>query len=242
MRHTVWMELWYKFMPFLRLPMLAMIAVLSGCAIGSTPIDVRLPSLAPLIARHASAVVGIARRELGAKPGEAEVMGSGFRLEGTNLIATASHVVIALGEEAPVVVWEGRSWSARVFKLDREADVALLQVDEELPILGFKLAKSEAVRPGDWVMVLGRPFGRLPVATIGIVSSLPGAVPPPYRVSAMLQINAAINAGNSGGPVIDLFGRVVGVASANIPSGQGLGFAVPVSALCRLLAPALGCT
>lgn len=191
-------------------------------------------SVTGLIGLSSPAVVGIGADAPHLPHEGVLVVGSGFRLDGTNLIATAAHVVLALRGPAQVV-WSGRQWPARVSRVDESADLALLEVDAAAPMPGLVLAGAPTAVPGDWVLVLGCPFGTSPTATIGIVSALPGAVLRPEALRQRMQINAAINPGNSGGPVIDLDGRVIGVANATVAGGYGLGFAVPVAALRRLL-------
>lgn len=161
------------------------------------------------------------------------VLGSGFRIHDTRYVATAAHVLRSL-QGAPVVRWESRPWPARVIRIDDAADIALLEVDADAPMPGLGLS-TRAVLAGQWVIVLGCPFGAMPTATTGIVSALPGAVLEPAALAQRMQLNAAVNPGNSGGPVLGLDGQVIGLANATIPGGYGLGFAVPVAALAALL-------
>ncbi len=184
------------------------------------------------------AVVGVADSPLeragATSREESRILGSGFRIAHTNVVATAAHVVAAM-RGPPVVVWQSRRWNARVLRLDEEADLALLEIDPAAPMPGLALAEGESDAPGTWVLVLGCPFGALPTATTGIVSARPGAILRPESLRAQMQLNAAVNPGNSGGPVVNLAAEVIGVANATVPAGYGLGFAVPVSALRRLL-------
>jgi serine protease Do len=192
------------------------------------------PSLAELVRVSSLAVVGIGAGSAQAEHEGVQVVGSGFRLHGTGLVATAAHVVSALRGPA-LVVWNGRHWPARVVRVDGVADLALLEVDAAAPMPGLVLSSARDAAPGDWVLVLGCPFGTLPTATMGIVSALPGAVLRPEALRQRMQLNAAVNPGNSGGPVIGLDGKVIAVANATVSGGYGLGFAVPVAALSRLL-------
>lgn len=197
------------------------------------------PSFAPVVALAAPAVVGIAERAAEAATPNAvaltPVTGSGFRIERTAFVATAAHVVQAL-RNPPVIVWNGRRWNARIRWIDQESDLALLDIDGSAPIPGLALAESPHDDPGSWVVVLGCPFGTLPTATVGIVSARPGAVLRPEPLRSQLQLNAAVNPGNSGGPVVNLNAEVIGIATAQVPGGHGLGFAIPVATLRRLLA------
>ncbi len=212
------------------------VAGLCGCANVERPASQGpWPDLALLVARTSPAVVGIAGRMPAGHDADAPITGSGFRVHGSPWVVTAAHVLAGLGA-SPVVVWQGRPWAILEHRIDAEADLALLRLDTDAPIPGLPLAAPGTAAAGDGVLVLGCPFGTLPTATVGIVSALPGAVLKPAALKTRLQLNAAINPGNSGGPVLDTRGRVIGVANATIPGGYGLGFAVPVDALHRLLA------
>jgi serine protease Do len=183
------------------------------------------PDFTTAIRRHAPAVVGV---------GDANgVLGSGFRIHGTRYVATAAHVLRSL-QGVPVIRWDSRPWPARVVRIDDDADLALVEIDSNAPMPGLALS-TRPVLAGQWVLVLGCPFGAGPTATTGIVSALPGAVLEPEALAGRMQLNAAVNPGNSGGPVLGLDGQVIGVANATIPGGYGLGFAVPVAALSALL-------
>lgn len=209
-----------------RLASLLAVLALGACAVA--PSQLGPDTLIDLVQRSAPAVVGI---------GDANgVLGSGFRIQNTRLIVTAAHVVQAL-TGPPSVAWNNRHWPARLAKLDVLADLALLEIDADAPMPGLALAgAAPALAPGQWIVVLGCPFGAGPTATMGIVSALPGAVLLPAMLKDRIQLNAAINPGNSGGPVVNLAGQVVGVANATVPGGYGLGFAVPAAALLPLLA------
>jgi len=190
--------------------------MLAGCA---AP---RPTGFVDLIRRTSPAVVGIGD--------DRGVIGSGFRLAGTRRIVSAAHVVAA-ARGALAIAWQDRRWPARLLRVDAEQDLALLEVADDLPMPGLVLWAGAASEPGEWIVVLGRPFGARATATVGIVSAEPGAVKEPAFLRARLQLNAAVNPGNSGGPVLNLDGQVIGVVSAAVPGGSGLGFAVPAAAV-----------
>lgn len=161
--------------------------------------------------------------------------GSGFRIEKSRLVVTAAHVVNPLKGNS-FIAWEGRHWSARLVRVNADSDLALLELSDDAPMPGLTIDKSaEPPMPGEWIIVLGCPFGARSTATVGIVSGAPGAVLEPAELRTRMQLNAAVNPGNSGGPVLNLEGLVVGVANATIPGGFGLGFAIPASAVENLL-------
>ncbi len=201
-----------------------LVALALGACAAAPP--AQTPDFVRALRQSAPAVVGIGN--------DSVVLGSGFRVANTSLIATAAHTLASL-QAAPTVHWESKRWRARVVVVDPDKDLALLEIDASAPIPGLALA-TEAAMPGEWILVLGCPFGTQPTATTGIVSALPGAVLVPEALARRMQLNAAVNPGNSGGPVLNLAGQVIGIANATIPAGFGIGFAVPVAELAEMLA------
>lgn len=191
------------------------------------------PDFRAVIARAAPAVVAV---------GEANrTLGSGFVIGGEHvpdarmIVATAAHVVTAA---TSAVVLSSGGWrsAAKILASDPERDVALLEAEEPASLAALSLSRASAPpQVGEWIVVLGNPFGAGVTATIGIVSALPGTLTQ-SSLAGRLQLNAAVNPGNSGGPVLNLQGEAVAIATANLPGGYGLGFATPVSALHDLLA------
>ena len=163
----------------------------------------------------------------GVTPGVRGV-GSGFIVTPDGYIVTSNHV-IENATELEVVLNDGRRLSAQIRGRDPKTDLALLKIDadSQLPYVSF--GDSEAARPGDWVIAIGNPFGLGGTATTGIISARGRDIQAgPY--DDYLQIDAPINRGNSGGPLFDLSGRVIGVNTAIFsPNGGnvGIGFAVP---------------
>ena len=167
-------------------------------------------------------------REPPGGPRERHGLGSGFIVDPEGYVVTNRHV-IAGADEITVTLHDGRSLAADLVGQDEKTDLALLKVeaDEALPSVAF--GDSEAVRPGDWVIAVGNPFGLGGSVTAGIVSArgrdLPGG-----SIIDFLQIDAPINRGNSGGPTFDVTGKVIGVNTAIYsPNGGsvGIGFAIP---------------
>jgi serine protease Do len=154
--------------------------------------------------------------------------GSGFIVSADGLILTNAHVV-RNARQVTVKLSDRREFAARVLGSDTSTDIAVLKVDaKNLPTV--TLGDPRAVQVGDWVLAIGAPFGFEQTATQGIVSakgrSLPGESVVPF-----IQTDAAVNPGNSGGPLFDAAGRVVGInAQIYTRSGgfQGLAFAIPL--------------
>jgi serine protease Do len=157
-------------------------------------------------------------------------MGSGFFVDAEGHVVTNNHVV-ADAERIEVVLRDGETLPASLVGRDPKTDLALLKVksDKALPFVSF--GDSSEARVGDWVIALGSPFGLGHTATTGIVSARGRDIGAgPY--DDFLQIDAAINKGNSGGPAFNVRGEVVGVNTAIIsPSGTsaGIGFAIPAN-------------
>jgi S1-C subfamily serine protease len=166
-----------------------------------------------------------------------KALGSGFVIDKAGHIATNFHVVE--GAETVEVSFSNRdSVKARVVGTDPSTDIAVLEVNVDAGALTpLDLGDSDRLQVGDSVVAIGNPFGLERSVTAGIVSALhrPLTAPNDFTIDDVIQTDAAINSGNSGGPLIDARGRVVGVNSA-IATGNtgaqgniGIGFAVPIN-------------
>ena len=157
-----------------------------------------------------------------------EARGSGFIIDGQGTIVTNNHVVRG-ATSVSVTLDDGTVLPARVIGRDPRTDLAVLRVDAGHPLPFIQLGDSAAVRPGEWVIAMGNPFGLGGTVTAGIVSADGRDIGSgPY--DNFIQIDAPINKGNSGGPLFTQDGRVVGVNTAILsPSGGsiGIGFAIP---------------
>ena len=155
-------------------------------------------------------------------------VGSGFIIDSRGLIVTNNHVVRG-ADEITVTLHDGRQFEAELRGVDNNTDLALLSVAAKDPLPYAEFGDSDAVRVGDWVIAVGNPFGLGGTVTAGIVSAR-GRDIRSGPLDDFLQIDAPINRGNSGGPLFDTSGRVVGVNTAIFsPSGGnvGIGFAIP---------------
>jgi len=155
--------------------------------------------------------------------------GSAFLCGGDDLALTNHHVVAGtLGVEA--TFHDGRTAVVDVLGSDPATDLALLRVPDarEAPL---PLADSNALRVGDFALAVGCPHGLAHSVTAGILSGLGRALPGPggQSIEDVIQTDAPLNPGNSGGPLLDTDGRVIGIATAILPMAQGLCFAVPAS-------------
>ena len=161
-------------------------------------------------------------------PRRVSSLGSGFVIDSEGLVVTNSHV-IAEADEINVVLADGTKLKAEIVGRDQKTDMALLRVKPDRPLKAVKFGDSEKLRLGEWVIAIGNPFGLGGTVTAGIVSARNRDINSgPY--DNYIQTDASINRGNSGGPLFNLNGEVVGVNTAIIsPSGGsiGIGFAVP---------------
>ena len=170
----------------------------------------------------------------GGKNGEAPTprrvnsLGSGFIIDPSGLVVTNNHV-IAGADEVNVILNDGTTLKADIVGRDTKTDLALLKVKPDKPLKAVKFGDCDKLRLGEWVIAIGNPFSLGGTVTAGIVSARNRDIQSgPY--DNYIQTDAAINRGNSGGPLFNLNGEVVGVNTAIIsPSGGsiGIGFAVP---------------
>ncbi|HEY7902346.1 MAG TPA: DegQ family serine endoprotease [Casimicrobiaceae bacterium] len=225
-------------------------------AVGTAPVAA-LPDFADLVARHGPAVVEVSTQTLahrtasrrdapdldGLPPwfrqlipnmpdqpnqGPMRGLGSGFVVDPNGVILTNAHVVDG-ADEVTVKFTNQREYTAKVLGVDKATDVAVLKVDaRDLPTVA--IGDPNKARVGEWVVAIGAPFGLENTVTSGIISaksrSLPGDSIVPF-----IQTDAAVNPGNSGGPLFDLKGEVIGINSqiySRSGGYQGLAFAIPI--------------
>jgi serine protease Do len=179
---------------------------------------VSLPDFVTVIEQVAPSVVAVGDAK--------QTLGSGFAVAET-LVITAAHAVQGLATGAVVTSAKGRH-AARIVGMRAEDDVALLEVSGSLPVLNLA---TTLPRVGEWIIVVGNPFGAGTTVTAGIVSAAPGAIAATPELARRIQINAAVNPGNSGGPVCNLRGEVVGATTTLVAGGQGLAFVTSALAL-----------
>jgi len=226
----------------------------SDAAGGPIPL-VGVPNYRAIVARNSAAVVGIttAGELQTAEPGGAEgggddplsqffhgmpmprghqlmhAQGSGFVISADGVILTNAHVVQG-AKQVTVKLSDHREYKAKVLGADKTSDIAVIKIDaHDLPVV--HLGNSDNLAVGDYVLAIGEPFGLEETATAGIVSakgrSLPGDGYVPF-----IQTDAAVNPGNSGGPLFDAEGNVVGINAqiyTNSGGYQGVSFAIPIN-------------
>jgi putative serine protease PepD len=210
---------------------------------GSQPVASGALPIADVYDRASKAVVEIQATTGDSLGGQSSAQGSGFVFDRKGNIVTNQHVV-AGASRVSVSFWNGTQRTARVVGTDPSTDLAVIRVDAPSSLLHpLALADSSAVRVGDPVLAFGSPFGLEGTVTSGIVSALHREMTAPnnYTITDTIQTDAAINHGNSGGPLLNGAGRVIGVdAQIESESGgsDGVGFAIPsntVAAIVRQL-------
>jgi serine protease Do/serine protease DegQ len=227
-------------------------ALAQPAASGTFPVDGRgLPTLAPMIARVAPAVVNISvtvrqaednplardpffrrffdlpeqRRE------DRQAAGSGVIVDAARGLVVTNHHVVDNAAEIVVVLTDRRQLRAKLIGSDPATDVALLSVPPER-LTALRIADSDDLQVGDFVVALGNPFGIGQTVTSGIVSALGRSGLTAEAYEDFIQTDASINPGNSGGALVNLRGELVGINSAILaPSGGnvGIGFAIPTN-------------
>jgi S1-C subfamily serine protease len=203
---------------------------------------------ARIYARDAPGVVTVTATGLGGGPGEG-ALGSGFVLSGDGEIATNAHVVtsgegshIRKASAVYVEFADGNNVSARIVGVDPFADVALLKINPQgLTLRPLPLGSTKHAVVGAPVAAIGSPFGEEQSLSVGVISAIGRPIESltDFDTTGAIQTDAAINHGNSGGPLIDSVGRVLGINSqirSDSGQGAGVGFAVPIDTVKRSLA------
>ena len=154
-------------------------------------------------------------------------LGSGFIIDKDGYIVTNNHVIEG-ADQIKVKLKNGQEFEAEIVGRDANTDIALIKLKSARELPFVKLGDSSELKVGDWVMAIGNPFGLEHTVTAGIVSAK-GRVIGSGPYDDFIQTDASINPGNSGGPLLNLKGEVVGINTAIVATGQGIGFAIPMT-------------
>lgn len=175
--------------------------------------------------------VRIAKPEALSRVGAEVSSGTGFIIDREGRILTAYHV-IENADQVQVTINSGRVLLARLVGTAPQLDLALLQVNAPAgELVPLKLGDSDSLQVGQKIIAIGDPLDLHNTLTVGIISALGRSIDgaPPDLQEALIQTDAAVNPGNSGGPLLDSMGEVVGVTNAKIGGAQSLNFAIPVN-------------
>jgi len=154
-------------------------------------------------------------------------LGTGFIIESNGYIITNNHV-IKDADEITVKLRSNKEFEAEIIGRDAETDIALIKIKSEEKFSAVTMGDSEKLKVGEWVVAIGNPFGLGHTVTAGIVSAK-GRVIGSGPYDDFIQTDASINFGNSGGPLINMNGEVIGINTAIIAGSKGIGFAIPIN-------------
>jgi len=210
-----------------------------------------LPSLAPILEQVTPAVVNIATKSMvqrrknpplndpflrrffqipnAPKPRSTQSLGSGVIIDAAQGLIVTNHHVIDKADKVTVTLRDGRSFNANIVGSDPESDVAVIKIRAD-NLTDLKIADSDKLRVGDFVIAIGNPFGLGQTVTSGIVSALGRSGLGIEGYEDFIQTDASINPGNSGGALVNLRGELIGINTAIIAPGGGnvgIGFAIP---------------
>jgi S1-C subfamily serine protease len=216
-------------------PLMALLAPVKAGSAGAADKGAAVlpPSDEPLAETAARLLPSVVQIEAGG------AVGSGFVAADGGLILTASHVVSA-SETVTLTLHDGTTVSGDVVAVDKSIDTAVIRAaDSSTDLKPLPLGALADVKVGEMTIAIGSPFGLSQTVTTGIVSALSRTVPTPIgELHDLIQTDAAINSGNSGGPLIDREGRAIGIntAIASASGGSdGIGFAVPIDQAAQIL-------
>ncbi|HVN14214.1 MAG TPA: trypsin-like peptidase domain-containing protein [Anaerolineales bacterium] len=169
--------------------------------------------------------------------GDATVSGSGFFVSNQGYVVTNNHVVAGT-KDVKIILSDGTQENATIIGTDQYSDIAVLKADGKVPAVAT-LGNSDLLKPGESVIAIGSPLGDFKnTVTVGVVSATGRTIDTGqgYEIEGLIQTDAAINQGNSGGPLVDLAGEVIGINNlivrGNADSStvaEGLGFAIPIN-------------
>ena len=168
-------------------------------------------------------------------------IGAGFLIDSLGHIVTNEHVIHGASKIQVQVLGTKNPYVAKLVGADYEHDLAVVKIEASKPITPIQLGHSSSLEVGQWVIAIGNPLGLDHSATVGIIS----AVGRPMQIGDrsyphLIQTDAAINRGNSGGPLLNLHGEVIGMNTAVSQSSQGIGFAITVDDVKKSIKDILG--
>jgi len=161
-------------------------------------------------------------------------LGSGFIIDKRGDVLTNFHVVKG-GDEILVRLSSKREYRGQVVGTDPKTDLAVVRFQPDSELSVAKLGNSDALKVGEWAIAIGNPFGLDQTVTVGVISATGRSDVGIATYENFIQTDASINPGNSGGPLLNLKGEVVGINTAIVAAGQGIGFAIPINMVKRVV-------
>ncbi len=162
-------------------------------------------------------------------------LGSGVVIDKRGLVLTNFHVVKG-ADEIIIRLSDKREYRGQILGTDTKTDVALVRFEPDQHALTVApLGNSDALRVGEWAIAIGNPFGLDQTVTVGVISATGRSDVGIATYENFIQTDASINPGNSGGPLVNLKGEVIGINTAIVAAGQGIGFAIPINMVKRVV-------
>jgi serine protease Do/serine protease DegQ len=161
-------------------------------------------------------------------------LGSGVIIDKRGLVLTNFHVVKG-ADEILIRLSDKREYRGQILGTDPKTDLALVKFQPDHEITVATLGDSDALRVGEWAIAIGNPFGLDQTVTVGVISATGRSDVGIATYENFIQTDASINPGNSGGPLVNLKGQVIGVNTAIVAAGQGIGFAIPINMVKRVV-------
>ncbi len=161
-------------------------------------------------------------------------LGSGVIIDKRGLVLTNFHVIKG-ADEITVRLNDKREYRGKVMGTDPKTDLAVVRFEPDHELREAALGDSDALRVGEWAIAIGNPFGLDQTVTVGVISATGRSDVGVATYENFIQTDASINPGNSGGPLLNLKGEVIGVNTAIVATGQGIGFAIPINMVRRVV-------
>ncbi|HSE03779.1 MAG TPA: Do family serine endopeptidase [Methylomirabilota bacterium] len=161
-------------------------------------------------------------------------LGSGVIIDKRGLVLTNFHVVKG-ADEISIRLSDKREYRGQILGTDPKTDLAVVRFQPDHEVTVANLGDSDALRVGEWAIAIGNPFGLDQTVTVGVISATGRSDVGIATYENFIQTDASINPGNSGGPLVNLKGEVVGINTAIVAAGQGIGFAIPINMVKRVV-------
>jgi len=161
-------------------------------------------------------------------------LGSGVIIDKRGLVLTNFHVVKG-ADEILIRLSDKREYRGQILGTDPKTDLAVVRFQPDHELTVATLGNSDALRVGEWAIAIGNPFGLDQTVTVGVISATGRSDVGIATYENFIQTDASINPGNSGGPLVNLKGEVIGVNTAIVAAGQGIGFAIPINMVKRVV-------